>query len=281
MRGAKFFGIGAAFCVLALVLAVEAGFVSVAQAKGKPPKPSGTLYYGYAKFRDATGYAICSDGVGQYVDIHQGGEDEVEIILDEDDESIVKKMWAFLGSVRCRRRGKNTTCTISDRGVDFLLDIADYTWRCEEPKAVLDILLSHGTLEDDHVRFVVGYWVAPSVADYAYFAVDGIDQEAVNGDADDETYWTTENGYVRYYLGDLGNWNTPWLEPYPSSGAWKIDCQPSDGPVDLYERGGHSIWRPMTICRLSLPSHVIVWKEKEEHQALHRGTSPFPPSGER
>jgi len=71
MRTTKFFGIGIALaaCVLALLLAVEAGFISVVWAKGKPPhRREYRTEYGYAMLQDRDGDIIKSDSLGQYVD---------------------------------------------------------------------------------------------------------------------------------------------------------------------------------------------------------------------
>ena len=82
MRGTKFFGIGIvlAACVLALLLAVEAGFISVVWA-GKPPwARKYRTEYGYAMLLDGTEDVIKSDSLGQYIDKHiESGEDQMEI----------------------------------------------------------------------------------------------------------------------------------------------------------------------------------------------------------
>ena len=247
MRGTKFFGIGAAFvtCVLALLLIGEAGFVSIAQAKGKPTKPGKTVYIGYAELADVDPpYMIQSDGqwVNEGEDIqysdkrltgpNMAGEDEVEITIDENGD--LAKIWTGLGSIQYA----------SPRRVHFDLGIARDRV-CENPKAVYDILVDRGTL-DSTVHFGVGYWASTSVADYAVFIIDpgwddtdpaAITQEAVNTfdpDDENENYRTTDHGHVSYYLGYPGYPQPPCIAPVPvpgDSNKWTITCS---GPVTLY-----------------------------------------------
>jgi len=89
MKGTKFCGlrIALAACILALLLAVEAGFVFTASA-GKPPNPPTSTKYGYVMFRDATGDVIQSDGRGQYIDCLNGGEDVVWVNVRNNDGSL-------------------------------------------------------------------------------------------------------------------------------------------------------------------------------------------------
>jgi hypothetical protein len=86
MKRTRFFGIriALAVCILALLLAVEAGFVSIAWA-GKPPSPPTSTKYGYAMFRDGPNDVIKSDRKGQYKDCHNGGEDYILINVRRDD----------------------------------------------------------------------------------------------------------------------------------------------------------------------------------------------------
>ena len=92
MRGTKSTGIGIVLtaCVLALLLAGEAGFISVARA-GKPDRTRKTsTKYGYARFRDDENLdVIRSDGGGQYVDVNVDDpnvvkEDLVQIVTYDD-----------------------------------------------------------------------------------------------------------------------------------------------------------------------------------------------------
>lgn len=91
MRRKKSFGIVvvSTVCVLIMLLAGEAGFVSITWAKKPDHTGKASTRYGYAKFRDADGDVIRSDGKDQYLDIHNEilspayykGEDVVEIAI--------------------------------------------------------------------------------------------------------------------------------------------------------------------------------------------------------
>ena len=59
MRGIRFFGILMS-CILVLLLAVEAGFVSIAWAE-KPPWAGAEKEYGYARLTDGPSYVVWSD----------------------------------------------------------------------------------------------------------------------------------------------------------------------------------------------------------------------------
>ena len=247
MRGAKFFGIGAALvvCILSLALVVEGGFISVAEAK-KPdwggPKPETTMSYGYARLRDAAGDEITSDD-GQYIDKNvknAGGTDEVEITTDENGN--VVKVWAGLGSIQYE----------SLRRVCFGFGITG-TKLFEKPEyAVYDILVKceenlDGTL-DGAVHLGVGYWSSEGAVDYVAFIIDpncdgthenAITQEAVNAyysDDTDENYRSSDSGHVIYYLRFPGHPNSPCLIPAPADpDKWTFTFSGTEQePVTLY-----------------------------------------------
>jgi len=73
----KFLGraIISAVCVIASLLIVETGFVSIASASN----PSSVDKYGYAMFKDGDSDWIWSDEKGQYIDYRNNGEDKVLI----------------------------------------------------------------------------------------------------------------------------------------------------------------------------------------------------------
>jgi len=208
-------------CILALVLVVEASFISAAWA-GKPPGAGTKTSYGYAKLTDTTAYVIQSDKLGQYIDKNvrkAGGEDKVVITTKNATGEYVKST-IILGIVNDPYR--------SSRRVRFLFDIADYTQRLVVgDKAVLDILIwkdgnkttRRGTqvgdkwyLDDGTVHFRVVDDTTDATKDNVAFIIDpgyagtdpsAITQTTVNGfygyDTD-ENYELSVNGHVIYYL---------------------------------------------------------------------------------
>lgn len=221
MRRTEVFGIRIALivCVLALLLAGEAGFVSVALA-GKPPhagKPRKyRTEYGYAMLRDDTGDIIKSDGGGQYIDKHrEGGEDEVMLHIYEDDNTLRSSI-TFLGEVENQ----------SSRKVNFLFDfINDADTKPGDGQAVYDILVwidgSKTTrrgnqveekyyLDDDTVHTPI--IVHAESRDRVQFVVDpdwngtspnAITQETVNtfyDNDEDINYWVNDFGHIIYTL---------------------------------------------------------------------------------
>ncbi len=243
MRGARFFGTGAVLIVCVLFLVGELGLVSVARAKGKPPKT--TPNYGYAELTDEYPYVIWTDvdyndnPKGKYIDANipgAGGEDQIEIEID--DEGIVKS-GVVLGRI------DQPSC--SSRRVLFKFDINACERIVESPKAVLDILLGSGDILDDGAfHLAVMYWRSDGVVDYVAFIVDpgcdgtdegAITQEAVNDfctDDTDENYRTAVHEQVIYYLGYLGYPNPDCVEPEADPDIpdrWTVTCS---GPVTLY-----------------------------------------------
>jgi hypothetical protein len=230
MKRTKFFGIGIALlaCVLAVLLAAEAGFVSLAWA-GKPR--TYRTEYGYAMLLDGYGDAIKSDGLGQYVDCtKEGGEDIVELQIYNDDNSL-RGVEVYCGKMTYN----DPTFPASTRRVNFHFNI-DGGVRLEpaytENKAVYDILLQYkdganyvtrssesGFLDDNSVHAPIIIYATEGrvqfVVDPGYEGTDpkAITQATVDafyGDDKNVNYWDTseygEAGQIIYtlYYGDNG-----------------------------------------------------------------------------
>lgn len=268
MKAEWFFVTGAVLVVCVLFLAGESGLVSVARAKGKPPKT--TPDYGYAELTDTEDYFIWSDGEGEYVDVNIPGvvgEDQIEI----DDEGIVKS-GVVLGRI------DQSPC--SSRRVLFKFDINACERIVESPKAVLDILLGSGDILDEGaVHLAAMYWRSDGVVDYVAFIVDpgcdgtvegAITQEAVNGfctDDTDENYRTAVHEQVIYYLGYPGYPNPDCVEPEADPNIpdrWMVTCS---GPVTLYvmrtvgngkSKGGAYEKLELATCQ-SIPLKLTMW----------------------
>jgi len=228
MRGTKFFGIGIilVFCVLVLLLAVKAGFISDAWAR--PPFSETKTSSGYAKLDDAPGYLIQSDCSGQYIDKNirkANGEDYISITTNKTTGDYIKS-FTVLGIVERQ----------SMRRVRFLFNVADYETRLADPtKAVLDILTTKGT-PDGTVHFRVVDDTTNSANDNAAFIIDpgwdgtspnAITQTTVNafyGNDDNEDYECSVNGHVIYYLDYPSGITAVGANP-----IWTFT--PSDGPT--------------------------------------------------
>jgi len=240
MRGAKIFGIRItlAACVLALLLAGEAGFISVAWA-GKPDHARRTrTEYGYAMFRDGATDAIRSDGrdsnddsiVDPYVDCNIGGEDLVKIVLYDD--NTLKYVEVYFGKMTYHYPDFDA----SSRRVHFWFDIDDaqmlegYYMGHE---AVYDILVSEtpsGTrrgnpandayyLNDGCIHFPIKVYADGSV-DWVQFAVD----RGYQGSEDDGAI--TQDAVDNFYKDPADNidyWDTSTYEPEPGQIIYSLD----------------------------------------------------------
>ncbi|MBM3238339.1 hypothetical protein FJZ31_18765 [Candidatus Poribacteria bacterium] len=229
MKGTKFFGlrIALAACILALLLAVEAGFVSTALA-GKPPNPPTSTKYGYVMFRDATGDVIRSDGRGQYIDCQKGGEDVVWINVRNNDGSLnwvefyPGKMYyhhpSFPPSTRRIKFLFNVSAISTGQTGNAVRDIL--RWYKGEDGAYNERSTNPGYLEDNSLHapiFVNGTKLGFDSDGFVQFVVEpdvsspGTDAKAItqakvddyySGD-DNVTYWSTINEPVRYIIYTL------------------------------------------------------------------------------
>ena len=222
MKGTKFFRIGIVLvsCILALLLAIEVGFISVALAK-KPEKPPGQekkpphkreyrTEYGYAMLQ-GEGNAIENDNKGQYMDCTLGGEDLVQIDIYNDDNSL-----RFIEVYAGKMTYHHPTFPPSTRRVNFLFDIDGgiKTPEYVDNKAVYDILLQYrdGTyidrspdnfLDDGTVHAPIIVYTNPDTKDRVQFVVDpgydGMDAKAITQATVDSFYDDDKNA---------GYWNT-------------------------------------------------------------------------
>jgi hypothetical protein len=232
MKGTKFFGIGIALtaCVLALLLVLEAGFVSVAWA-GKPPRTS-TTKPGYAMFRDGAQDVIKSDGGGAYVDCTLGGEDLVQINVWDADGSL---RWVrfFPGKLYYTFEWCSSE-TPSTRRIKFCFDVSKISTRTGN--AVHDILrwykdgadyrerstTTPGFIDDNslHAPIMVNIVAYRSIGDdHVQFAVDPLG-DVLNPGADPRAI--TQTSVDGYYPDDtnvdyLDTWElpSPQYEPAP------------------------------------------------------------------
>ena len=298
MRGAKFFGIVMA-CVLALLLAGQAGFIPDAWAKRpnspgqdkKPPHRRGyRTEYGYAMLRDGVDDVIKSDGGGQYVDREIGGQDRVEIDIYSDDNTLKSV------SVYCGKMTYEDGFT-SSRRVRFCFDIhgGTPTPACEDNRAVYNILSEwrdpgsgqyslRGFLDDNTIHApILIYADEGGLKDMVRFVVDpgsdGADPRAITQNAvdvfydDDKNvdYWDTSEcdeagGQIIYtlYYGDNG---------------FKID------PVDRDEDGDPDTWiftsqdrEPGNPVRLGVGTSIGKeggWAHKVVHLSEYADGLPF------
>jgi len=219
MRTTKFFRIGIASlaCVLALLLAIEAGFIPVALA-GKPEKPPGQekkpphkreyrTEYGYAILQDGDGDVIKSDGKGQYVDCTLGGEDLVQLDIYNDDNSL-----RFIEVYAGKMTYHHPTFSPSTRRVNFLFNIDGgiKTPEYMNNKAVYDILLQYkdvsgayidrspdNFLDDGTLHAPIVVYTNPDTKDRVQFVVDlgydGKEPKAITQAAVDSFYDNDEN----------------------------------------------------------------------------------------
>ena len=72
-----------------MVLLLAGGTCFIALAKGKPP-PKTTKYYGEVILTDGTNDKIWSDGIGQYIDYHIGGEDYATLEIETKSGDLVR-----------------------------------------------------------------------------------------------------------------------------------------------------------------------------------------------
>lgn len=257
MKGTKFFGIGIALavCVLALILAAEAGFISVAWA-GKPPKPQPPKY-GYAKLQDGDGDVIKSDG-GQYIDKHiVGGEDQVEI--QTYDTGAFYESCTFMGEVENQ----------STRKVNFLFDfLKDAVTKPGEGQAVYDILVwTDGTRNSRRGNLIVSKYCfndgtvhAPVIVhedgtgrvqfvidpDWNGTSTNAVTQKTVNafyGNDTDVSYWVNDYGHIIYSLYyddgfDINSESGKWTFTAKSGGKGVRLCV---GKLSGRKGGAHEI----------------------------------------
>lgn len=217
MKRLKFFRLISVLIILALVLAVKAGFISDAWAR--PPFSETKTSSGYAKLDDTPGYLIQSDGSGQYIDKYirkANGEDYISTTTNKTTGDHIKS-FTCLGIVERQ----------STRRVKFLFDMADRTPLVEN-SAVFDILIwknsdkitrrGHGYaenkwyLDDGTVHFRVVNDTINSTNDNVAFIIDpgwdgtspnAITQTTVNAFYENdinEDYECSVNGHVIYYL---------------------------------------------------------------------------------
>ena len=216
MRGAKFFGIILVFCVLVLLLAVKAVFISDAWAR--PPFSETKTSSGYAKLDDTPSYLIQSDDQDQYIDKYirkANGEDYISITTNKTTGDHIKS-FTCLGIVERQ----------STRRVKFLFDMADCI-PIVENSAVFDILIWNSDkitrrgnyheaenkwyLDDGTVHFRVVNDTINSTNDNVAFIIDpgwdGTSPNAITQTTVDAFYGThtddyelSVNGHVIYYL---------------------------------------------------------------------------------
>jgi hypothetical protein len=242
MKRLKFFRLISVLIILALVLAVKAGFISDAWAR--PPFSETKTSSGYAKLDDTPGYLIQSDGSGQYIDKYirkANGEDYISITTNKTTGNYIKS-FTCLGIVERQ----------STRRVKFLFDMADRTPLVEN-SAVFDILIWKNSdkitrrgnyheaenkwyLDDGTVHFRVVNDTINSTNDNVAFIIDpgwdgtspnAITQTTVNafyGNDDNEDYECSVNGHVIYYLDYPSGITAVGANP-----IWTFT--PSDGPT--------------------------------------------------
>jgi len=132
-------------CVQSFVLCTLFGSAAWA---GKPQTYH--TEYGYATLTNSTDYNIWNDSAGQYLDIHKGGEDLVELEI-YDNNKALKSVHVYLGKPELPYR--------SSRRAEFLFPIKDiapidpYYSNYLNNKAVYDVLKSEeGYLGSDIIH---------------------------------------------------------------------------------------------------------------------------------